>query len=52
MSKVSGSRLGIVVVMQRNDKNTCALETVVCNVGGRKVGRRKIYYVTLSPRGS
>ena len=40
MSKVSGSRLGIVVVVQRNGKNTCALETVVCNVGGRKVGRR------------
>ena len=36
MSKVSGSRLGIVVVVQRNGKNTCALETV----GGRKVGRR------------
>ena len=36
MSKVIGSRLGIVVVVQRNCKNTCALETVVCNVGGRK----------------
>ena len=31
MSKVSGSRLDIVVVVQRNGKNTCALETVVCN---------------------
>ena len=40
MSKVSGSRFGIVVVVQRNDKNTCALETVVCNVRSRKVGRR------------
>ena len=43
-SKVSGScqRLAvhIVVVVQRNGKNTCALETVVCNVGGRKVGCR------------
>ena len=27
-------------VVQINDKNTCALESVVCNVGGRKVGRR------------
>ena len=40
MSKVSGSRLGIVVVVQINGKNTCVLETVVCNVEGRKVGRR------------
>ena len=38
MSKVSGSRLGIVFIVHRNGKNTCALETVVCNVGGRKVG--------------
>ena len=37
MSKVSGSRLGIGVVVQRNGMNTCALETVVCNVGGLKV---------------
>ena len=29
MSKVSGSCLGIVVVVQRNGKKTCALETVV-----------------------
>ena len=41
-SKVSGSRPGIVVVVQRNGKTTCALETVVCDVRprGRKVGRR------------
>ena len=40
MSKVTGSRLGIVIVVHRYGKNTCALETVVCNVGGRKVGHR------------
>ena len=27
-------------VVQINSKNTCALETVMRNVGGRKVGRR------------
>ena len=40
MSKVTGSCLGNVVIVQRNGKNTCTLETVVCNVGGRQVGRR------------
>ena len=38
MAKVSGSSMGVVVVVQRNGKNTCALETVESNVGGRKVG--------------
>ena len=51
-SNVSGSRLGIVVVVQRNGKNTCALETVVCNLWGRKQRAEIIYYVTQSPRGS
>ena len=55
MAKVSSSRLGIVVVVQRNGKNMRALETSVQRRGSKSRSSLQraemVYYVTQSPRG-